>query len=112
VPGGFPSEQAFGLRSSWASDTVTFEVAGEFDMLTGPDLEAAVTRIKGAAGHVIVDLSATTFLDSAAIHSLVLCRRELAGRDVSFRVVCPESSVVRKTLEITNVLELLGVSDR
>jgi anti-sigma B factor antagonist len=103
------NEQPFGIRSSWESDTVIFEVVGELDMLTGPELKAAVGNIQDAAGHVVVDLTPTTFLDSVAIHNLVLCRGELADRDVSFCVVCPEESLARRTLEITNVLELLSV---
>ena len=86
-----------------------FEVAGEMDMATAPELASAIDGVQEAAGRVVVDLSEATFLDSAAINSLIRCQRQLEGRDVTFGVISPVDGVVRKALEITNVIGRLGV---
>src|SRR5262249_38628456 len=95
--------------SSWEDDTVIFAVSGELDMATAPDLTSAVDGVQDGASSVIVDLTDASFPDSAAINTLVRCRRELDKRDVRFAAVSPPAGVVRKALEITNVLDELGV---
>ena len=104
------NEVAFGIRSSRESATVVLEVIGEIDLATAPQLVSAVDGAVDAT-RIVVDLSAATFLDSAAIHSLVRCRRELGERGIAFRVVSPPDGIVRKALEITNVTAELGVVD-
>jgi anti-sigma B factor antagonist len=103
------SDEPFGIRASWESETVVFEITGEMDMATAPELAAAVYGVHDAARHVVVDLGAATFLDSAAINVLIRCQRDLEERGVSFNVVSPENGIVRKALEITNVIDELGV---
>jgi anti-anti-sigma factor len=90
---------------------VIFEVAGEMDMATVPELAIAIDGVQDAARRVIVDLSETTFLDSAAINGLIRYQRQLDQRGVAFGVVSPVDGVVRKALEITNVIDQLGVVD-
>ncbi len=80
-------------------------------MATVPELATAIDGVQDAAKRVIVDLSEATFLDSAAINSLIRHQRQLDERGVDFRVVSPVEGVVRKALEITNVIDQLGVVD-
>ena len=80
-------------------------------MATVPELATAIDGVQDAAKRVIVDLSETTFLDSAAINSLIRHQRQLDQRGVAFGVVSPVDGVVRKALEITNVIDQLGVVD-
>ena len=80
-------------------------------MATVPELATAIDGVRDAARRVIVDLSESTFLDSAAINCLIRYQRQLNGRGVAFGVVSPVDGIVRKALEITNVIERLGVVD-
>jgi anti-anti-sigma factor len=105
------TEAEFEIRSSWEGESAVFEVYGEMDMATAPELTTAVDAVGEAARLVVVDLTGTTFLDSAAINGLIHCRRELERRGVAFAVVSPPNGVVRKALEITNVVDRLGVVD-
>ena len=105
------TETKFEIRSSWEGESAIFEVHGEVDMATAPELTSAVDAIGDAARLVVVDLTEATFLDSAAINGLIRCRRELDERGVAFAVVSPPDGVVRKALEITNVVDRLGVVD-
>jgi anti-sigma B factor antagonist len=86
-------------------------VEGEIDLSTAPDVSTAIEGVPEAARRVVVDLSEATFLDSAGINALLRCQRELARRDVALRVVSPVNGLVRKALEITNVVAQLGVVD-
>ena len=78
-------------------------------MATAPQLAAALGTAPDGATRVVVDLSAVTFLDSSGLNALVHARRELSGREVSFRIVSPKDQVVRRVLEITQLTGELGV---
>jgi anti-sigma B factor antagonist len=103
-------EADFGIRSAWDSDTLVIEVRGEIDLATAPEV---VSALDGAADarRVVIDLSEATFVDSAAINSLIRCRRRLGERGVDFHLVSPPNGIVRKALEITNVIAELAVVD-
>ena len=54
------------------ADTTIVDVAGEIDMDTGPAFQQGLMHALGAGrGGLVVDLSQATFLDSAALTSLV-----------------------------------------
>jgi anti-anti-sigma factor len=97
------------LRSSYCSGALVVEAEGEIDMATAPQLGDALGAVSDRATRVVVDLSAVSFLDSSGLNALVHAQRELAGREVSFRVVSPKDQVVRRVLEITQLTEELGV---
>jgi anti-anti-sigma factor len=80
-------------------------------MATAPEVTEAIDGVRSVAQRVVVDLTATTFLDSAAINCLIRCQSELDLRGIAFAVVSPPDGIVRKALEITNVVERLGVVD-
>jgi anti-sigma B factor antagonist len=103
-------EAEFGIRSAWDSDIVVIEVRGEIDLATAPEVVSALDAAADAR-RVVIDLSEATFVDSAAINSLIRCRRHLAERGVDFHLVSPPNGIVRKALEITNVISELAVVD-
>ena len=65
--------EAFWISDAAADDdTTVVDVTGEIDMETGPAFRAGLLHALGAGrGGLIVDLSKATFLDSAALTSLV-----------------------------------------
>jgi anti-sigma B factor antagonist len=76
------------------SDEVSLvEVAGELDLATAPELEAALRdALSEHPARVVVDLAAVAFADSTCVHLLVRARNEAAERGIGFRVVAPEGS--------------------
>lgn len=81
-------------------------VAGEVDLLTAPRLYAALDEILRAdARHFAIDLTETTFMDSAGIHAL-LHAHQRAGRHVA--VICGPGPVLR-ALELLRLTEPLNV---
>ena len=97
------------LQSSYLSGVLVVDAVGEIDMATAPQLAAALGAVSDRATRVVVDLSAVSFLDSSGLSALVQARRELAGREVSFRTVSPKDQVLRRVFEITQLTKELGV---
>lgn len=70
------------------------ELRGEQDFTTSGDLRSRLGDVVDADGHVIIDLAATTFLDSAALAEIVLARQHVdrsANRRFAL-VVTPDSA--------------------
>jgi anti-sigma B factor antagonist len=92
------------------SATYRITLAGEFDMYTSPefrhDLHACIER---GAACVIVDLSATTFIDSTFLGVLVGGMKSLRERGGEMSVVCPDS--IRKIFEITGLDGVLTITE-
>jgi anti-anti-sigma factor len=77
-------------------------VAGEIDMTTAPALQEALESAAGRAFEVWLDLTATTFMDSAGIHALSRAHARLAEANRRLVVICPNGPVRR-------VLTLIGL---
>lgn len=90
-------------RRELDSLTTVVSAAGELDLLSAPELKRALADPLGAkGGHVVVDLSQVTFLDSTALGVLVGVKRRLdAGTRLA--IVCEHPNVLR-IFELTGLL--------
>lgn len=92
------------------SETYRIALTGEFDMYTAPefrhDLHACIER---GASEVIVDLGATTFIDSTFLGVLLGGMRSLRERGGEISVACPDS--IRKVFEITGLDRVLTITE-
>ena len=87
--------------------TPVVSVAGEIDLFTAPEFRAHVQRALDQDGsRLIVDLSATTFVDSSSLGVLIGAHRRLGGAPLV--VVAADRSVL-KTLRITGLDGLFTV---
>lgn len=86
------------------------EVSGELDLLTASRMAALLDEVVRTRRHdnVVVDLRATEFIDSAGLQTLLSAKRRLTrlGRDL---VVVSDSGPVRRVLELSRLIETLGV---
>jgi anti-sigma B factor antagonist len=105
------TETIFTIRLSQVAETAIVEVSGEIDMATAPEVAKSIESVHGAAELVIVNLSDVTFLDSSALNMLLHSQRDLADRDVDFRIVSPADKAVRRVFEITRLTGPLNVVD-
>jgi anti-anti-sigma factor len=86
-------------------------VRGEVDIATGPRLTAALDQaIRESVGTFIVDLCDVDFLDSSGVSVLLRARAMLGRDDRQLAVICSPGPV-RRTLEITNIDDLLVLYD-
>jgi anti-sigma B factor antagonist len=90
------------------TDTVVLAVAGELDMLTAAQVEAAVVdALVDPPRVLIVDLTGVTFLASAGLTVLVEASRHASER-TRFGVVAADR-ITRRPLEITGLYEAFAV---
>lgn len=84
-------------------ETHVITVTGEIDLFTAPEFKQRVSvPIDDGRSHVVVDLSATTFIDSSSLGVLIGAHRRLKLRGGSLVVVC-DNPVIVKTFRITGL---------
>jgi anti-sigma B factor antagonist len=84
-------------------DTHVVAVSGEIDLFTAPDFKRHVSApIDAGVSHVVVDLSATTFIDSSSLGVLIGAHRRLKLRGGSLTIVC-DNEAITKTFRITGL---------
>jgi anti-sigma B factor antagonist len=80
------SEEGVGRRA-------VLSVRGEVDMSNAAELRLAIESAAARAFEIWLDLSATTFMDSSALH--VLSEARLAEANLRLALICPEGPVLR-----------------
>jgi anti-sigma B factor antagonist len=84
-------------------ETHVVAVRGEIDLFTAPEFKERVSGpIDAGRSKVIVDLTATTFIDSSSLGVLIGAHRRLKLRGGSLVVVCDNDAIV-KTFRITGL---------
>lgn len=76
-------------------------LAGELDISNVPEIEAELHALPNERLGLVLDLSATTFMDSSAVSLLYGLRTRLRRRGQTLRIVVPPGSAPRRVLELT-----------
>lgn len=77
------------------ASTSVVAVEGELDLTTAPRLKwMLVDSLEGARTGLVLDLTATTFMDSTALGVLVVVNRNLEP-GAAMAIVCPNANVLR-----------------
>jgi anti-anti-sigma factor len=99
-------------QAALSPDHVVLRVAGEVDMATSGDLDAALTTLlqRQRLGRLVVDLEGVRFLDSSGILVLINGHRRARDRDCEL-VLTNIQPNVRRILEITGVAPVLGLDN-
>jgi len=82
-------------------------VIGEIDLATTPQVQKAVSRIKG---RVVLDLRKVEFMDSTGIRMLIQERNRLvdAGSDLWLLITNP---TIRRLVELTGIDDLFQIDE-
>ncbi len=91
----------FSVSRRRVGDVIVVAPAGEIDLATVDDLQAAVDAAAGETEQVVLDLREVTFIDSAGLRLVLQNSRAIA----SF-------GVVRGPREVQRVFDLVGLDDR
>ena len=84
-------------------ETHVVAVTGEIDLFTAPEFKQRMSELIDAGrSRLVVDLSATTFIDSSSLGVLIGAHRRLKLRGGSLLVVC-ENETIAKTFKITGL---------
>ena len=90
-------------------EKIVVALSGELDVLTAPRLTTRLDEVvRRHDADVVVDLSATDFIDSLGLHALLSFQRRLMRQSRSMVVVCPNGPVHR-AIELARLTEALGV---
>jgi anti-anti-sigma factor len=85
-------------------DVVIARVSGEIDISNtaelGEELSAAVPN---SALGLVIDLTATSYLDSSGVHLVFDLAERLRRRQQQLRVVVPEGAPIRRVLRIVEL---------
>jgi anti-sigma B factor antagonist len=93
----------FAVEVEPGDESVVVHVTGELDMASAETFEAAVSSAP-ASSHVVIDLDACSFLDSAGVRVITAAMR---GAD-RLSIVATDAGVLR-VLEITGIDTLVSV---
>ena len=84
-------------------DTHVVAVSGEIDLFTAPEFKQRTSApIDAGCSHLVVDLRATTFIDSSSLGVLIGAHRRLKTRRGRLVVACDNEAIV-KTFRITGL---------
>lgn len=104
-------DSEFVLETTVDGGCTVLAVHGEVDLDTAPRLERELRLAGDSARDLIVDLSATSFLDSSGIHALLRGGSRAAAQDARLILVCAPGGIPRKVLEITGIEGLYALCD-
>jgi anti-sigma B factor antagonist len=107
VQGASGGEQASFFCEGMDGCTVVFAV-GEIDLAVSPVMREVMTEAVESCRHVIVDLSAVSFLDSTGLSVLLGTHKTVAAARRSMSLAGP-CGVVAKVLRITRIDEAIPV---
>jgi anti-sigma B factor antagonist len=90
------SAESFGIDQRTVDERTTIvAVEGELDLARAPSLKwALIDALEAGRNHLVVDLSATTFMDSTGLGVLVGVNRSLT-KEARLAIVCPRASLLK-----------------
>jgi anti-anti-sigma factor len=89
--------------AAWSGRTVVVTAAGEVDLTNAEGLrDALLSALNSGALGLVVDLTATTFIDSAGVTALARASRRAASTEATLRLAATTAPVLR-------VLNLVGI---
>ena len=93
-----------GVREEWHGPVPVAHVEGEVDIANVEDVAAGLRGLmSNRSTALIVDLSTTSYLDSAGINLLYAIGEELRSRQQTLRLVLPERAPVARVVTITSL---------
>lgn len=100
------------VEASTIDGTPVVCVRGEIDLSNAADVRDAIgAAVPDAAAAVVVDLSRTTYLDSAGISMLFRLAERLGRSRQELRLVVPPDAPIRAVIRLTNLDRVIPVLD-
>ena len=91
------------FAATWSGQTAVVAAVREIDLTNAESLrDALLSALNSGALGLVVDMTATTFIDSAGVTALVRASRRAAATEATVRVAATAPTVLR-------VLNLVGI---
>ena len=92
-------------------DVVVARITGEVDLSNASDVGDRIAEaIPNTALGLVVDLTATSYLDSSGVHLLFELAERLQRRQQQMRVAVPEGGAIRRVLRIVELDATVPIS--
>jgi anti-anti-sigma factor len=100
------------IESDTHDRIVVVRIQGELDRSNATEIRRAISaRVTNESVGLVLDLSTTTFIDSAGVHALFDIRTRLKDRGQETRLVVPGGAQIGETLRIVGIPPSIGVSE-
>lgn len=100
------------IEATDIQETRLVRMIGEIDLSNVREMmEAVIDSVPNDAALVVVDLSDTTYLDSAGISMLFRLAERLGYSRQPLRLVVPPDAPIRAVLELTRLTSVIPVVD-
>jgi anti-anti-sigma factor len=106
-----PAEPVFEVRHQTRDGAVVVSVRGEIDLVTSPDLRAALLDERAQAPVVVLDLREVTFIDSSGLGVIVGQQKRSQERNERFAVAVGGSLAVQRILDLSGLVKVLDIVD-
>lgn len=101
------------VRTRRDGSTQLVHVAGEVDLSNARDVIDAVGHaVPDDVTLIVLDLTDTTYVDSAAIATLFRLSERLRDRRQDLRLVVPQGSPIRAVVELTRLSQVVPVDEQ
>ena len=101
------SEERF--PATWSGRTAVVAASGEIDLTNADGLrDVLLAALDAGARGLVVDMTATTFLDSAGVTALARTSRRSSATDTTLRLAVTAPAVLR-VLDLVGLDQLIGV---
>jgi anti-anti-sigma factor len=91
-------------------DVIVARITGEIDLSNASEVgEKLSGAVPNTAFGMVIDLTATSYLDSSGVHLLFELGERLQRRQQQLRVVVPEGGPIRRVLRIVELDEAVPV---
>jgi anti-anti-sigma factor len=91
-------------------DVIVARLTGEIDLSNASEVgETLSAAVPNTALGLVIDLTATSYLDSSGVHLLFDLAERLQRRQQRLRVVVPEGGPIRRVLRIVELDETVPV---
>jgi anti-sigma B factor antagonist len=105
---GLSPDRPAAFRVDQMAGCVVLTAAGEIDVHSGVDFHHALDSATRLSPHVVIDLSAVTFIDSMGLGAIISARRRAVSGGGTILLVRPPA-MARRLLAGTNLQQLLAV---
>ena len=101
---------ALGIRVLTLDGVPMASVEGEIDIGNASELrDDLFAALSNQAPGLIVDLSGVTYLDSRGVHVLLELAERMKVRHQQFRLVVPDTALIKRVLQLTHLDEIVPV---
>jgi anti-anti-sigma factor len=100
------------VEATDGEDARLVRVRGEIDLSNANEVMDAIAReVPRDASQVVLDLSATAYLDSSGIAMIFRLAEQLRYRRQDLRLVVPVDAPIRRVVELTDMQRVIPVDD-